>query len=68
MLPGLLTPTHVLVIVAILAVTFGLRKVTTPALRVSRPAGAPGPGASGAGARRGRPGDRLTSRGCRSVR
>ena len=42
MLPGLLTPTHVLVIVAILAVTFGLRKVTTPAARVSRPARAPG--------------------------
>ncbi len=41
MLPGLLTPTHVLVIVAILAVTFGLRKVTTPA-RASRRVRAPG--------------------------
>ena len=43
MLPGLLTPTHVLVLVAILAVTFGLRRVTTPAARASRPARAPGP-------------------------
>jgi hypothetical protein len=42
MLPGLLTPTHVLIIVAILAVTFGLRRVTTPGARSSRPARAPG--------------------------
>ncbi len=68
MLPGLLTPTHVLVIVAILAVTFGLRKVTTPVrgrpVRLARQ----GPGASGACVCGGRRGDRLTSHGCWSVR
>ena len=42
MLPGLLTPTHVLFLIVIVAVTFGLRWLTTPRARTSRAARAPG--------------------------
>ena len=41
MLPGLLTPTHVLFLAVIVAVTFGLRRITTPRARTSRVAREP---------------------------
>ncbi len=44
MLPGLLTPTHVLFLAVIVAITFGLRRLTTPRARTSRAARAPRPG------------------------
>jgi hypothetical protein len=44
MLPGLLTPTHVLFLVVVLAVTFGVRWLTTPRARTSRAAREPGTG------------------------
>jgi hypothetical protein len=42
MLPGLLTPTHVLVLVVVVGITFGLRRLTTP--RPRKPGAARGPG------------------------
>jgi hypothetical protein len=38
MLPGLLTPTHVLFLIIIVAITFGLHRITTPRTRRARPA------------------------------
>jgi hypothetical protein len=43
-LPGLLTPTHVLFLAVIVALTFGLRRITTPRARTSRGAREPGTG------------------------
>ncbi len=36
MLPGLLTPTHVLILLVIVGITFGLRRLTTPRARTPR--------------------------------
>jgi ABC-type Fe3+ transport system permease subunit len=36
MLPGLLTPTHVLILLVIVAVTFGLNRLTTPRPHAAR--------------------------------
>jgi len=41
MLPGLLTPTHVLFLAVVVALTFGLRRITTPRTRTSRVAREP---------------------------
>jgi hypothetical protein len=35
MLPGLLTPTHVMFLVVVVAITFGIRRLTTPRARAS---------------------------------
>ena len=44
MLPGLLTPTHVLFLAVIVGLTFGLRRLTTPRARTSRVARRPATG------------------------